>query len=261
MKTLLQKHPYIIGMIHLKPSPGFKGHCGMEEYVQHAVKELFVLQDGGVDAVLVENEHDHPHQLQPSKRVKRAIVAAVGAVVKQSRVPVGVEVLLNDPVGSLQVAAKAGAHFIRTDYFVDKMTRDGFGEMNIDPAMVVRVRDSLVGGSIDIFADIQVKYAQMIHNQKSLTTSAKQAENSGAQAIVVTGTKTGSPPCVDDIVSAQSGLVHAHLIIGSGVDIKNAKRLMKRVQGVIVGTGIQTNGCTDIDKVNELVFIRDNLKR
>ena len=64
----------------------------------------------------------------------RELVAAAGSL------PVGIEILLNDPEASLAVALAAGADFIRTDYFVDEMSRPEHGAMRIAPEAVIAYR-------------------------------------------------------------------------------------------------------------------------
>ena len=89
-------------------------------------------------------------------RITRALVQESESVI------VGCEILLNDPKASLAVAAAAGAAFIRTDYFVDRMTRPEFGEFHIDPDALIAYRREIGAEHIMILADIQVKYATMV---------------------------------------------------------------------------------------------------
>ena len=123
----------IIGMIHLLPLTGYPKHPGMEIVIKQALEDLAILEKGGVTAVLVENENDHPHQVKAGPEIISAITIVVSEVVKKAKAPVGVEVLLNDPQASLAIAKITGAKFIRTDYFVDKMWRQKYGQMEIDP--------------------------------------------------------------------------------------------------------------------------------
>ncbi|MCW8844032.1 MAG: hypothetical protein OQK00_11525, partial [Rhodobacteraceae bacterium] len=67
---------------------------------------------------------------------------------------VGAEILLNDPKASLAVALAAGGTFIRTDYFVDPMSRpERGGRMHIDPEGLMAYRRSVGADDILILAD------------------------------------------------------------------------------------------------------------
>jgi hypothetical protein len=231
----------IIGVIHLPPLPGFDGHPGMPALVKHALADLDVLMHEGVDGVLVENEYDRPHQVTASDEVIAAMTEITQSVVSASRnIVVGCEILLNDPRASLQVAVAAGARFIRSDYFVDRMSRPGYGEFAIDPEGLVRHRNETAAGVL-ILADIQVKYATMLE-ARPLAESARLASLYGADAVVVTGTATGDPPRLEDLLAAAAGIAVSGnsipVLTGSGLTPGKARKLLGACDGAIVGTAL-----------------------
>jgi membrane complex biogenesis BtpA family protein len=249
----------IIGVVHLPPLPGFEGHPGLDALVEHALADLAVLITEGVDGVLIENEYDRPHEVMATPAVTAAMKEIVGAVVAEGgSIVTGCEVLLNDPRASLDVAAFAGAQFIRSDYFVDRMSRPGYGEFQIDPDGLVEYRDSMAPGVL-ILADVQVKYATMLE-QRSLRESAHLAARHRADAIVVTGDETGDAPRIDHLDDATSAVAgKLPVLIGSGLDPSNAGRLLRACDGAIVGTSLLRSGkiCAErtlalMQKVREL---------
>src|SRR6185369_11950734 len=122
----------IIGVIHLPPLPGFAGSPGIDGVLEKALADQRALETGGADGVLVENEEDHPHEVMAGPATVAHMTRVTSALVARASVPVGVEILLNDPEASVAAAAAAGARFIRTDYFVDRMEFPEYGEMRID---------------------------------------------------------------------------------------------------------------------------------
>ncbi len=231
----------IIGVIHLPPLPGFDGHPGMSALVAHALADLHVLMHEGVDGLLVENEYDRPHQVRASTEVIAAMTEITRSVVSAGRnIVVGCEILLNDPRASLQIAAASGAQFIRSDYFVDRMSRPGYGEFDIDPESLVRHRDE-TAPAVLILADIQVKYATML-KARPLAESARLASLRGADAVVVTGSATGDPPRLEDLLEAAAGIAasgnRTPLLIGSGLTPANAGQLLGACDGAIVGIAL-----------------------
>ena len=143
----------IIGVVHLPPLPGFDGHPGIPALLAHALADLDVLAGESVDGILVENEYDRPHRVTASPEVIAAMTQITRKVVSAGRsIVTGCEILLNDPRASLQVAAASGARFIRSDYFVDRMSRPGYGEFHIDPEGLVRHRNRTAAGVL-ILAD------------------------------------------------------------------------------------------------------------
>ncbi len=244
----------IIGVIHLVPLPGWPGSPGIDGVIARALADLAALEAGGIEAVLVENEHDRPHEVCASARTVAAMTRVTDEVVRAARaVVIGVEILLNDPKASVSVASMTGARFVRTDYFVDRMTRPEYGgEMEIDPAGLLAHRDAIGAAHVLILADIQVKYATMLE-LRPLAESARAAEACGADAIVVTGSVTGEPPRNEELAAARAGAGGLPVLIGSGLDATNAAQLLEAADGAIVGTSLQGPDGVDADKVRELL--------
>jgi membrane complex biogenesis BtpA family protein len=180
-------------------------------------------------------------------RVARELVSAA------RRTKIGVEILLNDPEASIAAAAMAGASFIRTDYFVDPMERpEHGGAMRIDPEGLLRYRRSLGADSVLVLADLQVKYARMLV-ERSLAESARLARESGADAVVVTGTRTGEPPSEAELEDARKGAGEIPVLVGSGISSSNAAALLRIADGAIVGTSLKRGERIDAEKVRALL--------
>jgi hypothetical protein len=246
----------IIGVVHLLPLPGFSGSPGVRALIDRALRDLETLEAGGVDGVLVENEHDRPHEVCASARTVAAMTQITAALVRAARtVTVGVEILLNDPKASVAVAAMTGARFIRTDYFVDRMMRAEYGgEMAIDPAGLLEHRHTIGASDVLILADIQVKYATLIE-PVSLVESAAAARAHGADAIIVTGTATGVAPGRAEVEAARAGAGSVPILIGSGIDPSNAVELIAAADGAIVGTSLQGADGVDATRVDLLMRV------
>lgn len=241
----------IIGMIHLPPLPGYPDSKGIEHAIQHAVADLRALEDGGADGVLIENEYDRPHRITAAPETIAAMTRITRAVVQESETAVvGCEILLNDPKASLAVARMAGARFIRTDYFVDKMTRHEYGEFEIDPDALLAYRSFIGAEGVLILADIQVKYATMI-KPRSLEESAKLACDKGADALIITGDASGDAPTVEHLRDAAGTGVP--VLIGSGLKPGNARTLLEECDGAIVGTSLMQDRSVDPDALELLM--------
>ena len=241
----------IIGMIHLPPLPGYPQSKGINHAIRHAVADLRTLEEGGVDGVLIENEHDQPHRMTARPETIAAMTRVTRAVVQESEsAVVGCEILLNDPEASLAVAKMAGARFIRTDYFVDRMTRPEYGEFDIDPDALLEYRAAIGAENILILADIQVKYATMIE-PRALNVSARKVVEKGADALIVTGNMSGDAPTVAHLRDAAGqGLP---VLIGSGLTAENAAALLVECDGAIVGTSLMRNGSVHPDALDLLM--------
>jgi membrane complex biogenesis BtpA family protein len=232
----------IIGMIHLPPLPGYPESRGIRHAIRHATGDLHTLEQGGVHGVLIENEYDRPHRILAAPETTAAMTRITRAVVQESEsLRVGCEILLNDPKASLAVARMSAASFIRTDYFVDRMTRPEYGEFDIDPDGLLGYRTSIGADDVLILADIQVKYATMVE-PRPLAESAYAALEHGADAVVVTGDMSGDAPSIEDLRAAAQGLP---VLVGSGLKPDNAAELLAACDGAIVGTAVMKGGAVD----------------
>jgi membrane complex biogenesis BtpA family protein len=245
----------LIGVVHLPPLPGHDGSPGMTALVDHALADLAVIEACGLDGVLVENEHDRPHRILAGRETVAAMTAVTRELVRAAQVPVGAEILLNDPEASLAVALAGGAAFVRTDYFVDPMERPEHGPMRIAPDAVMRYRRRIGAAHVLLLADIQVKYARMLE-QRSLAESARLAREHGADAIVVSGLRTGSPPSPEELLEAGRGAGAVPVLVGSGLEPANAAPLLSACGGAIVGTSLHRDGRADATRTKELARAR-----
>lgn len=247
----------LIGMIHLAALPDYAQSPGLHRVIDLALRDLRTLEQAGFAGVLVENEYDRPHRIAALPETIAAMTQVTKAVVSESRsAVVGCEVLLNDPRASLDIARQSGARFIRTDYFVDEMTRSGYGEFSIDPTGLIDYRSSSGGGDIAILADIQVKYASMV-KPRPLRDSAQIACEKLADAVIVSGDASGNAPTAEQLREAAEGVrASGHnvpVLIGSGLDAKNAKTLFEESGGAIVGTSLMKDRAVNPDAARELV--------
>ena len=227
----------VIGMIALPPMPGYPAFTSVEALVDVALADLANLEAGGVDGVLVENDFDQPHVMQGGPEVHAAMTRVTREVVAHAHLPVGVEVLLDDWRASLAIAAATGARFIRMDFFVDRVMTKG-GPFEPNPAAVLAYRASIRAEHVLLCADLQVKYSTPIGAPKSMTQSARDAEQAGADAVIVTSHETGIGPTTADLRDARAGALP--VLIGSGLTPENAAELFPLADGAIVGTSLRS---------------------
>ncbi|MBS3085579.1 hypothetical protein J4225_02740 [Candidatus Pacearchaeota archaeon] len=160
-------------------------------------------------------------------------------IIQISKIPVGVCVLWNDFGSALAIAKETGAQFIRVPVFVDNV-KNIFGEVKANPEAVISARKKLGTENVLIFADIQVKHAEMTDKDKKLEESARQAKEKGADAIIVTGKWTGDAPILMDLQKARKGVGKEFpIIIGSGADSQNINKLFEIADAAIISTSLK----------------------
>jgi len=250
--TLFKMIKPFIGMIHLPPLAGSVGYRGQgpDPIVDAALRDLYALETGGVDAVLVENFNDAPYAQSSAPRETVAMMAVViRRLIERAHVPVGVNVLRNDGLAALAIAAATGATFVRVNVFAGvAYTDQGVIEGQARDLHWLR-RD--LGIDTKILADIHVKHAAHF---TGIGENAIDVARNRPDALIVTGIGTGRRTDHDDLeaVKQASGLP---TFVGSGVRIDNVSTY-RDADGFIIGTALKADGRIDgpvnADRVREL---------
>lgn len=93
--------------------------------------------------------------------------------------------------------------------------------------------------NIKIYADIQVKYSHLLIPELSIEESAKNAQVSLADGIIVTGAYSGNETPLA-VVQRVKKVVDLPVFIGSGLSEENVKAQMQIADGAIVGTSLKS---------------------
>ncbi len=232
----------IIGMVHLAPLPGSPGFGGsLDDVERRARLDARVLRQAGVDGVLAENFGDvpfFPDRVPPETVAAMAVLGR--ALVEESRLPVGINVLRNDAHAALAVALGAGARFVRINVHTGTMATDQ-GLLHGHAHQTLRIRAAL-GLDVGIFADLLVKHAAPLVERPVEDLAEETVARGAADAVIVTGPATGRPPDVALLERVKAALPHAPVLVGSGVDAENVAEILRIADGAIVGTALKRGG-------------------
>lgn len=240
-------HNAIIGAIHLVPLKGYDEFPGEQKMIELALKDLHAFQDGGVDAVIFENNYDLPHHEHISKDNYQLMLAAGRALQQIATIPLGVNVLWNDYRSALRLAHELNLSFIRVPVFVDDV-RTSYGDFVAVAAKVVEARTELDAEETKIYADIHVKHSEILSTH-TIEESARLAIDAGADGLIVTGMWTGDSPDILDLERVRKVVGDFPIIVGSGADNGNIVELFKYADAAIVSTSLK-EGTIDISHTN-----------
>lgn len=245
----------IFGMVHLPPLPGAPLFGGsIDEVIDAALRDAGAIAAGGCDGVVIENFGDKPFF---RGRVPAETVAAMTRVIieiaREVKIPLGVNVLRNDPLAALAIAAAVGAAFIRVNIHTGAMLTDQ-AIIEGEAAETLRLRARLAPGVL-IFADHMVKHAAPIAPYDPVQ-SAKDLRLRGlADVLIVTGAETGAAPDASRLAMLRDA-TDAPLLIGSGLSEENAS-MFAEADGAIVGTAMKVDADVahpvDVRRVERIV--------
>lgn len=256
------KQRVLLGVVHLPPLPGSPGYGGsMDDVIEWALADARALEEGGLDGAVVENFGDAPFfpDRVPPETVA-AMAVAVAEIRKQTRFPLGINVLRNDAHSALALASACGAQFIRVNIHTGSAVTDQ-GVISGRAYETLRIMESLWAKTPErrplLLADVAVKHATPLGTQVLDQIAEDTFHRGGADALLVTGEGTGKQSSFDDVQRIRKAVPDAPVLMASGITEKTAARAVREAHGAIVGSWLKRDGevgqPVDIDRVRALV--------
>jgi len=243
MKTLFAKESkLLIGVVHLRPLPGSPRWQGnLSAVIDTAVADARAYERGGAHAVFIENFGDVPFSKTKVGPETVAGMAAAGRAVRAAvDLPIGFNVLRNDPCAALALCAACDGSFIRVNVHTGAMLTDQ-GLIEGDAYATLRYRRQICP-AVQIFADVHVKHAVPLGNW-AIGNSARDALERGlADALIVSGQGTGLAADVADLQAVRAASPSVKILLGSGATLKNVREYLAPADGFIVGTSLKRGG-------------------
>jgi len=237
----------VICVVHLKPLPGAPMHEDFEEVLENALRDARAIEEGGADALIIENYGDMPFLSHAGKETVACMAVIAWEIKKTTSLGLGINVLRNDAFSSLAIAKAVNADFVRVNQLIfPSITPEGF--LNPEAGEVMRYRKAIDCKAM-VFADLSVKHA--VHFA-SLEEYFLNAERSLADAYIITGKATGMEVDLEDLKLARKHL-RAPILAGSGISAENAEKIAKFCDGVIVGSYLKKHGRIEVDRVRRIV--------
>ena len=233
----------VIAMVHFPGLPGRPRHdrdAGRARLLDVVGRDLEVLQEAGVDAVLFCNEADIPYQLTVGPEIPAAMAAVIGELHPSIRVPFGVNVLW-DARASLAVARATGAVFIR-----EVLTGVYESDMGlIAPSLgdLAAYREAIGAADVAFFGNITPEFSSTL-GTRTVAERARSASFLGLDVILISGPEAGVPFAMSDLRAAKQAAPLTPVLANTGVTADRLAETLAVADGVIVGTSLKVDGIT-----------------
>lgn len=242
MKLIEGRGKVLIGVVHLKPLPGaprFEGD--LEAVIRLAVKDALTYERGGAGAVFIENFGDVPFRKTGVGPETIAAMAAAGCAIRAAvKIPIGFNVLRNDPCAALALCSACGGSFIRVNVHCGAMLTDQ-GVIEGSAYETLRYRKNICPEAL-IFADVHVKHAVPFGNTVIERSARDTMERGLADALIVSGAGSGFAADIADLERIRTTCPTARILVGSGVTTANVGAYLRQADGLIVGTSLKAGG-------------------
>lgn len=232
-----------IGVVHLHALPGAPSSgSDFDACLEAAMADARCYTDAGFDAVMVENHGDAPFRKDSCDPHVPAFLAVCARHIREAcGLPVGINCLRNDAHAALGAAAVAGASMVRVNVLVGAVATDqGVIEGCADTLLRYRQR---LGAPVDVLADVHVKFGTPLYDVPAPELAVTTIERGGARGVIVTGSRTGSPPEPEQVAAVKDAVGdRGPVLVGSGADPTNAPALAACCDGFIVGSSCKADG-------------------
>ncbi len=229
----------------------------MDAVLVRAIDDCRAYHDGGIEGAIIENFGDAPFSGGTVAPVTVAAMTRAAVELRREfpQIHFGVNVLRNDAESGLSIASVTGAEFIRVNVHAGAVVADQ-GIIQGKAYETLRLRRSL-DSAVKILADIDVKHSAQIGNYDIKIQAADALERGLADAIVISGSRTGQAVDMEQLRQLRREFRDANIVIGSGANSSNVKLLLKYANSVIVGTSVKKDGKTanpvDLGRLKEFM--------
>jgi membrane complex biogenesis BtpA family protein len=235
--------PRIVGVLHAPPLPGSargSNAASITRIIDAMLRDAEVYRDAGIDTVIVENYGDLPFvRDRVDAAVTSAMTRIVDAVQRETGLTVGVNVLRNDVLTAVSIAALTGARFVRANVYVGVMQT----ESGIIQGCAHAVQQELkrLGANVEVWADLDVKHAAPLVRRSIAEQADDAIERAFASALILTGPATGAAADPNAVATLREHTATAPIYVGSGSNPCTI-RTMPGATGFIVGTAMKVDG-------------------
>ncbi|HLI05668.1 MAG TPA: BtpA/SgcQ family protein [Ktedonobacteraceae bacterium] len=244
LEELFGRRKPVIAMMHLLPLPGrplYDSKGGMGAIVDALRRDLDILQEGGVDGLLFCNEGDRPYPLHTDRAPIAAMAAVIGELRQHIWLPYGVD-LLWDPMAALAVAQAVRASFVR-EVFTGVYDSD-MGLWHPDAAAALDYRRQIGADHVRLFFNIEPEFARPLALRPVGALARSVVVSSLADAILISGAMAGAEVDLSHIREAREAVPATPVLANTGVKIETVRATLAVADGVIVGTGLKSDGYT-----------------
>ena len=232
----------IIALLHLRAMPGdplYGPGDSMDSVLATAREELHLLQDGGVDGILIANEFSLPYEKKVSPVTVAAMGYLVGALRSEIRVPFGVNIVSN-PLATIDLAAATGASFVRSTFTGAYVGESGLTDTDI--ATVLRRKKALGLDQLKLFFKVNPESDVYLAERPLAKITKSMIFHCFPDALCVSGASAGTEKDSSLMEQVRQVAGDTPVLCNTGCTAANIKEKLSFSDGACVGTAFKKDG-------------------
>jgi uncharacterized protein len=208
------------------------------------LRDAEVLAAAGVDGIILENYGDAPFSPGRADAYTVASMTGLANSIRSAHpsLKLGINVLRNDGLSALGIAAASGADFVRVNVFIGSTATDQ-GIIQGESRALHQERNRLQT-AVKFAVDVNVKHGTPLQDQPTEEAADDAFHRGKADAIILTGRGTGHETSLDELKRVRARLPDAPLWVGSGVTPHQIPHLHTIADALIVGSWFRNGDLT-----------------
>lgn len=242
MNDLFGVQKPIIALLHLRALPGdplFGPDDSMDKVLATAREEVRLLQEGGVDGILIANEFSLPYEKKVSHVTVAAMGYLVGALREELKVPFGVNIVSN-PLATIDLAAATGASFIRSTFTGAYVGENGLTDTDI-PA-VLRRKKALGLDQLKLLFKVNPESDVYLAERPLAKITKSMIFHCFPDALCVSGASAGTETDSSLMEQVRAAAGGTPILCNTGCTAANIKEKLNFSDGACVGTAFKKDG-------------------
>jgi uncharacterized protein len=242
LKEVFNVRKPVIAMCHLQPLPGdpeYDKDGGLDKVMEMARKDLYALQDNGVDGVMFSNEFSLPYLTQVEPITYTTMARIIGELRREIKVPYGVNVLW-DPKATIDLAVATGALFVR-EIFTGVYASD-FGLWNTNYGQVARHRKDIGGENVRLLFNIVPEAATYLGHRNIADIARSTVFNNKPDALCVSGLTAGTETDTSVLKVVKEAVPDTPVFANTGVRLSNVREQLSIADGAVTATTFKRDG-------------------
>jgi len=225
---------------------GVRERADLSAVIDAALADAQAWAEARANGLMMENFGDVPFYKGDVPRETVAAMTAVASEVRRAHpgLPLGINVLRNDGMSAIAVAAAVGANYVRVNVLSGAAVTDQ-GVSEGRAAEIMRYRKALGAEGIRVLADVRVKHAAPLAERDLQDEVEELVHRAGADAVIVSGTGTGKPTDPGHVQEVKKYAGDTPVLIGSGADANSIPQLKGACDGFIIGSAAKPGGKID----------------